>query len=60
MRMNALMRLWSAGVFNLNLDPLASYAAGVPLVAALALAALKWAQTASMARRVPPSTHPGA
>jgi hypothetical protein len=51
MRMNALMRLWGAGVFNLNLDLLASYAAGVPLVAALALAALKWAQTASIGRR---------
>ena len=60
MRMNALMRLWSEGVFNLNLDLLASYAAGVPLLAALALAALKWAQTASMARRNPPSTQPGA
>ena len=60
MRMNALMRLWSEGVFNLNLDLLASYAAGVPLVAALALAALKWAQTASTARRDPPSIQPGA
>jgi hypothetical protein len=58
--MNALMRLWGEGVFNLNLDLLTSYAAGVPLVAALALAVLKWAQTASMARRVPPPTQPGA
>jgi hypothetical protein len=58
--MNALMRLFGAAVFNLNLDLLASYAAGVPLLAALALAALKWAQAASMARRDPPSTLPGA
>ena len=58
--MNALMRLFGAAAFNLNLDLLASYAAGVPLVAALALAALKWAQAASTARRHPPSTRRGA
>ena len=49
MRMNALMRLWGAGLFNLNLDVLTSYAAGVPLMAAVAFAALKLAQAASTA-----------
>ena len=53
MRMNAPMRLWGAGVLNLNLDLLACYAAGVPLVAARA-------QAASTARRDLPSTLPRA
>ena len=44
MRMNALMRLWGTGLFNLNLDLLSFYAAGVPLLAAVAFAALKLAQ----------------
>ena len=39
--MGALMRLFGAGIFNLHLDVLGAYAAGLPLLAALALAALK-------------------